>query len=593
MNKFKWIIIIALALLVATINWPSATQTDESKTIEPSRLGYSQFLSEVKRSNVAKVIIIGPNLLVIMADGKRLSVRAPNDIWMVSDLLKAGVVIESQAMPDDSDSIWFRILMELLPLLLIFGGLALYSRRGSGGIFSFGKARAVKSDKLGSVTFADVAGCDEAKHEVAELVEFLTNPEKFKKLGGRIPRGVLLSGDPGVGKTLLAKAISGEAKVPFFSMSGSDFVEMFVGLGARRMRELFTNAKKQSPCIVFIDEIDAVGRQRGSGGDGGTDEREQTLNALLVEMDGFDAASGVIVIAATNRPEILDAALLRPGRFDRHVMVSLPDIRGREQILAVHLRRVPARPGLNLNELARGTPGMSGADLSNLVNEAALFAARRNSHVVEMEDFELAKDKIFMGAERKSMVITPAEKLGTAYHEAGHAVIGTLLPGCDPVHKVSVIPRGRALGVTLSLPETDQTSLYRNQILDKICMLLGGRVAEQIFIHDVSAGAMNDFDRATRMASDMVTRYGMSDALGSMTSSGSRNGVFHELSESTKEKVDAEIRRILDEQYARAEKILRDNRAAVELMAQTLVEQETIDAEQVTAICGTGVLLTA
>ena len=434
-----------------------------------------------------------------------------------------------------------------------------------------------------------MAGCEEAKEEVSELVDFLRDPSKFQKLGGRIPRGVLLVGSPGTGKTLLARAIAGEARVPFFSISGSDFVEMFVGVGAARVRDMFEQAKKNAPCIIFIDEIDAVGRQRGAGLGGGNDEREQTLNQLLVEMDGFEATTGVIVIAATNRPDVLDPALLRPGRFDRQVVVGLPDIRGREQILLVHMRKVPLAPDVRADILARGTPGMSGADLANLVNEAALFAARANKRLVDMEDFEKAKDKILMGAERKSMVITPEDKKKTAYHESGHAVIGMTLKGCDPVHKVTVIPRGRALGVTMSLPEQDRFSLYKDQMLDQIAMLFGGRVAEEVFVGSISTGASNDFERATSIARDMVTRYGMSDALGPMVYGENEGEVFlgrsvtthKNVSEATMQKIDAEVRRILDEQYALATKILTDNRDKVEAMTAALLEYETIDAEQI------------
>ena len=459
--------------------------------------------------------------------------------------------------------------------------------------FSFGKSKARMLDENNNqVTFADVAGCDEAKEEVSELVDFLKDPTKFQKLGGRIPRGVLLVGSPGTGKTLLARAISGEAKVPFYSISGSDFVEMFVGVGASRVRDMFEQAKKTAPCIIFIDEIDAVGRQRGAGLGGGNDEREQTLNQLLVEMDGFEGASGVIVIAATNRPDVLDPALLRPGRFDRQVVVSLPDIRGREQILLVHMRKVPIAPDVRADILARGTPGMSGADLANLVNEAALFAARSSKRLVDMYDFEKAKDKIFMGAERKSMVITPEDKKKTAYHESGHAVIGMSLPGCDPVHKVSVIPRGRALGVTWSLPEEDRFSLYRDQMLAQISMLFGGRVAEELFVGNISTGASNDFERATQIAREMVTRYGMSEALGPMVYGESEGEVFlgrsvtthKNMSEATMQKVDIEIRRILDEQYALATKILTESRSKVEAMTSALMEWETIDADQIADI---------
>ena len=464
---------------------------------------------------------------------------------------------------------------------------------GRGGAFSFGKSRArILDESTNQITFADVAGCDEAKEEVSELVEFLRDPSKFQKLGGRIPRGVLMVGSPGTGKTLLARAIAGEAKVPFFSISGSDFVEMFVGVGAARVRDMFEQAKKQSPCIIFIDEIDAVGRQRGAGLGGGNDEREQTLNQLLVEMDGFEGTAGVIVIAATNRPDVLDPALLRPGRFDRQVVVPLPDIRGREQILLVHMRKVPIAPDVRADVIARGTPGMSGADLANLVNEAALLAARGNKRLVDMEDFEQAKDKIFMGAERKSMVITPEDKRKTAYHESGHAVIGMLLPGCDPVHKVTVIPRGRALGVTWSLPVADRFSLYKDQMLAQICMAFGGRVAEELFVGNISTGASNDFERATNIAREMVTRYGMSEALGPMVYGENEGEVFlgrsvtthKNLSEATMQQVDKEIRRIIDEQYALARKLLGENRDKVETMTEALLEWETLDADQINDI---------
>jgi cell division protease FtsH len=557
-----------------------------------AQLDYSQFLEAVKSGQIEKVTIEGRTLKATTVDGKRITSYAPSDIWLVSDLLKNGVTIE--AKPEEEQSMLMSIFVSWFPMLLLIGVWIFFMRQmqggKSGGAFSFGKSKArMLDDGKDRVTFADVAGCDEAKEEVGELVDFLRDPSKFQNLGGRIPRGVLMVGSPGTGKTLLAKAIAGEAKVPFFSISGSDFVEMFVGVGAARVRDMFEQAKKQSPCIIFIDEIDAVGRQRGAGLGGGNDEREQTLNALLVEMDGFEGTSGVIVIAATNRPDVLDPALLRPGRFDRQVVVPLPDIRGREQILLVHMRKVPMAPDVKADILARGTPGMSGADLANLVNEAALFAARRNKRFVEMDDFEAAKDKIFMGAERKTMVITPEDKKKTAYHESGHAIIGYLLPGCDPVHKVSVIPRGRALGVTLSLPETDRYSLYRNQMLAKISMLFGGRVAEELFTGDISTGASNDFERATDMARDMVTRYGMSDALGPMVYGENEGEVFlgrsvtthKNISEATMQKVDSEIRRILDEQYAQAKKILTENSDKVEAMTNALLEWETIDAEQI------------
>jgi cell division protease FtsH len=589
-NLFKSVgIWLVVALVLMTVfNQFNARQQSTAQ----AQLDYSQFLDEVKSGHIEKVTIEGRTLKATTTDGKRITSYAPSDIWMVSDLLKNGVHVE--AKPEEEQSFLMSIFVSWFPMLLLIGVWIFFMRQmqggKGGGAFSFGKSKArMLDDSKERVTFADVAGCDEAKEEVSELVDFLRDPSKFQNLGGRIPRGVLMVGSPGTGKTLLAKAIAGEAKVPFFSISGSDFVEMFVGVGAARVRDMFEQAKKQSPCIVFIDEIDAVGRQRGAGLGGGNDEREQTLNALLVEMDGFEGTSGVIVIAATNRPDVLDPALLRPGRFDRQVVVPLPDIRGREQILLVHMRKVPMAPDVKADILARGTPGMSGADLANLVNEAALFAARRSKRFVEMDDFEAAKDKIFMGAERKTMVITPEDKKKTAYHESGHAIIGSLLKGCDPVHKVSVIPRGRALGVTLSLPESDRYSVYREQMLDKISMLFGGRVAEELFTGDISTGASNDFERATQMARDMVTRYGMSDLMGPMVYAENEGEVFlgrsvtthKNISEATMQKVDSEIRRILDEQYALATKLLKENSDKVEAMTSALMEWETIDAEQI------------
>ena len=582
---------IAIWLIVAVVLMTVFNQFGAQRTAQ-TQLPYSQFIEEVRAQQITKVVIEGNVLKGERSDGQRFTSYAPSDPWMVSDLLKNGVSVE--AKPEEQPSFLMSLFISWFPMLLLIGVWIFFMRQmqggGKGGAFSFGKSRArLLDENVNPVTFADVAGCDEAKEDVAELVDFLKDPTKFQKLGGRIPRGVLLVGSPGTGKTLLARAISGEAKVPFYSISGSDFVEMFVGVGASRVRDMFEQAKKSAPCIIFIDEIDAVGRQRGAGLGGGNDEREQTLNQLLVEMDGFEGVSGVIVIAATNRPDVLDPALLRPGRFDRQVVVGLPDIRGREQILLVHMRKVPVAPDVRADILARGTPGMSGADLANLVNEAALFAARSNKRLVDMDDFEQAKDKIFMGAERKSMVITPEDKKKTAYHESGHAVIGMTLPGCDPVHKVTVIPRGRALGVTMSLPETDRFSLYQDQMLAQISMLFGGRVAEEIFVGSISTGASNDFERATSIARDMVTRYGMSAALGPMVYGENEGEVFlgrsvtthKNMSETTMQKVDAEIRRILDEQYALATKILTESRDKVEAMTAALLEYETIDAEQI------------
>src|SRR5882724_5630518 len=558
-----------------------------------SQLDYSQFLEEVKQGHIAKVTIEGRALKATTNDGKKITSYAPSDMWMVSDLLKNGVKIE--AKPEEEQSFLMIIFVSWFPMLRPDGGWVFFMRQmqggGKGGAFSFGKSRARMLDENKErITFADVAGCDEAKEEVAELVDFLRDPTKFQNLGGRIPRGVLMVGSPGTGKTLLAKAIAGEAKVPFFSISGSDFVEMFVGVGAARVRDMFEQAKKQSPCIIFIDEIDAVGRHRGAGMGGGNDEREQTLNQLLVELDGFEPSVGVIVIAATNRPDVLDAALLRPGRFDRQVVVSLPDIRGREQILLVHMRKIPMGSDVKADILARGTPGFSGADLANLVNEAALFAARGNKRFVEMDDFERAKDKIMMGTERRSMVMPEEERRNTAYHESGHAVVAKLLPHADPVHKVTIMPRGWALGVTWQLPEHDRVNLYRDKMLEEIAILFGGRASEEVFLNSMSTGASNDFERATKMARDMVTRYGMSDVLGTMVYVDTEQDSYigrmssKSVSEATQQKVDGEIRRILDEQYALARRLIESNKDKVEAIAKALLEWETIDAEQVNDI---------
>ncbi|BBE10230.1 FtsH peptidase [Mycoavidus cysteinexigens] len=559
-------------------------------------VSYSQFMDDAKNGKIKSVLVDGRqgrNLSVTPVEGNKYQIGTPGDIWMVSDLLKYNVQVSGKL--DEETSLFFSILTYLGPTLLIivfwFYMMRQMQGGGKGGAFSFGKSRARLIDENNNVVnFNDVAGCDEAKEEVLELVDFLRDPQKFQKLGGRIPRGVLLVGPPGTGKTLLARAIAGEAKVPFFSISGSDFVEMFVGVGAARVRDMFEQAKKQSPCIVFIDEIDAVGRHRGAGMGGGNDEREQTLNQMLVEMDGFEANSGIIVIAATNRADVLDRALLRPGRFDRQVYVGLPDIRGREHILKVHLRKVPISNDVDASIIARGTPGFSGADLANLINEAALFAARRNKRIVEMKDFEDAKDKIFMGPERKSAVMREEERRNTAYHESGHAVVAKLLPHADPVHKVSIMPRGMALGITWQLPEHDRVNLYRDKMLEEIAILFGGRIAEEVFLNSMSTGASNDFERATKIARDMVTRYGMSDVLGTMvyvdTEQESMFGRVSSksVSEATQQKVDAEIRRLLDQEYQRARYLLENNRDKVEVMAKALLEWETIDADQVNDI---------
>ena len=578
---------VALVLMMVFNQFGASSKAD-------SQMVYSQFMQEVKNGRIAKVQIDGRVVHGKTQEGKEFSTYAPNDLWMVNDLLKYNVVVE--AKPEQQRSVLLELFMSWFPMILLIGVWIFFMRQmqgggKSGGPFSFGKSKARQLDESSNqTTFADVAGCDEAKEEVTELVDFLKEPTKFQKLGGRIPRGVLLVGPPGTGKTLLARAIAGEAKVPFFSISGSDFVEMFVGVGAARVRDMFETAKKNSPCIIFIDEIDAVGRSRGAGTGGGNDEREQTLNQLLVEMDGFEASSGVIIIAATNRADVLDKALLRPGRFDRQVMVGLPDIKGREQILLVHMRKVPIDPDVKADILARGTPGFSGADLANLVNEAALFAARRSKRTVDMEDFEDAKDKIYMGPERKSMVMREEERRNTAYHESGHAVVAKLLPKADPVHKVTIMPRGWALGLTWQLPEFDRISNYKDKMLEEISILFGGRIAEELFMHQMSTGASNDFERATKLARDMVTKYGMSDALGIMVYAGSEQDSFFgnmsskTVSEATQQKVDAEIRRILDEQYNVARKLLEDNRDKVEAMTAALMEFETIDADQINDI---------
>jgi cell division protease FtsH len=576
-------IIIGFAMMMVFNNFSSQNRFE-------TKLVYSQFMEQVKSGNIAKVEIDGRNISGVTTDGKKFTTYSPTDPWMVSDLLKNNVAVE--AKPEEKQSLLMSIFISWFPMILLVAVWIFFMKQmqgggKGGGPFSFGKSKARQLDQSSNkTTFADVAGCDEAKEEVAELVDFLKDPNKFHKLGGRIPRGVLMVGPPGTGKTLLARAIAGEAKVPFFTISGSDFVEMFVGVGAARVRDMFEQAKKNSPCIVFIDEIDAVGRHRGAGMGGGNDEREQTLNQLLVEMDGFEANSGVIVIAATNRADVLDKALLRPGRFDRQVAVSLPDIKGREQILDVHMRKVPIDNDVESSILARGTPGFSGADLANLVNEAALFAARRSKRTVTMQDFEDAKDKIFMGPERKSLVMREEERRNTAYHESGHAVVAKTLPKADPVHKVTIMPRGWALGLTWQLPEYDRFSNFKDKMLEEISILFGGRIAEEIFMKQMSTGASNDFERATKIARDMVTKYGMSDKLGTMVYSDDQSeSAFgmpsKTISEATQQKVDSEVRRILDEQYAVARKILEKSKKKVEVMAKALLEYETIDADQI------------
>ena len=572
-----------------------------SKQENKQQIEYSQFIQQVNNGEVASVNIEGSAIIGYLVRGERTDktsffTNAPLDDNLVKTLLDNKVRVN--VIPEEKPSMLASLFYSLLPVLLLIGAWFYFMRMqsgggGKGGAFSFGKSRARLLDKdANKVTFADVAGCDEAKEEVQEIVDYLKAPSRYQSLGGRVPRGILLAGSPGTGKTLLAKAIAGEAGVPFFSISGSDFVEMFVGVGASRVRDMFEQAKKNAPCIIFIDEIDAVGRQRGAGLGGGNDEREQTLNQLLVEMDGFESNQTVIVIAATNRPDVLDPALQRPGRFDRQVVVPLPDIRGREQILRVHAKKVPLDASVDLGSLARGTPGFSGADLANLVNEAALFAGRRNKTKVDQSDFEDAKDKIYMGPERRSMVMHEDEKRATAYHEAGHAIVAESLPFTDPVHKVTIMPRGRALGLTWQLPERDRISMYKDQMLSQLSILFGGRIAEDIFVGRISTGASNDFERATQMAREMVTRYGMSDKMGVMVYTENEDEVFlgrsitrsQNISEKTQQEIDAEIRRILDEQYQVAYKILDENRDKMEIMCKALMDWETIDRDQVLEI---------
>lgn len=583
---------VAIWVLVAVVLFTVFKQFDNRTDVAVDTTSYTQFMDDAKAGKIKRVDIQGRKIFVKPNSGSEYQITSPGDLWMVDDLRKDGVAVYGKA--EEEPSVWTTIFVSWFPMLLLIGVWIFFMRQmqggGKGGAFSFGKSKARMLDGVSNpVRFSDVAGCDEAKQEVQEVVDFLRDPSKYQRLGGHIPRGILLVGSPGTGKTLLAKAIAGEAGVPFFTISGSDFVEMFVGVGAARVRDMFETAKKNAPCIIFIDEIDAVGRQRGAGLGGGNDEREQTLNQMLVEMDGFDTGTNVIVIAATNRPDVLDPALLRPGRFDRQVVVPLPDIRGREQILRVHMRKVPIGQDAREDLIARGTPGFSGADLANLVNEAALYAARRNARLVEMIDFENAKDKIMMGAERRGMVMTEEERKNTAYHESGHAVVARMLPGTDPVHKVTIIPRGRALGLTMQLPTEDRYSYDDKYILNQIAILFGGRIAEEVFMYHATTGASNDFERATSLARDMVTRYGMSENLGPMVYAEKEGEVFlgksvtksQQISEATMQKVDQEIRRIIDQQYALAQKIITDNRDKMEAMAHALLEWETIDSDQI------------
>ncbi|PTQ91007.1 membrane protease FtsH catalytic subunit [Agitococcus lubricus] len=589
-NLLLWLAIVGVLVFVFS---------NFNQQVPAKNLTYSEFVTSVTSGEVKRVRIDGLTISGERMNGEKFeTVRPPiPDPKLIDDLLAKKVVIEGAA--PEQQSVWMQLLVASFPVVLIILLFMFFMRQmqgggggGRGGPMTFGKSRArmLSEDQI-KTTFADVAGCDEAKEDVQEIVEFLRDPAKFQRLGGKIPRGALMVGPPGTGKTLLAKAIAGEAKVPFFTISGSDFVEMFVGVGASRVRDMFEQAKKQAPCIIFIDEIDAVGRQRGAGLGGGHDEREQTLNQLLVEMDGFEGNEGIIIIAATNRPDVLDAALLRPGRFDRQIVVGLPDIRGREQILKVHMRKVPLGENVNAELIARGTPGFSGADLANLVNEAALFAARANKKAVDMQEFELAKDKIMMGAERKSMVMSEDEKRNTAYHEAGHAIVGRLLPEHDPVYKVSIIPRGRALGVTMFLPEEDRYSWSKRGIEGKICSLFGGRIAEEMTLgfDGVTTGASNDIQRATELARNMVTKWGLSAKMGPMLYDEEEGEVFlgrsvtqrKNVSAQTAMDIDNEIRAVIDRCYTTARQILETNRHLLDAMADALMQYETIDAGQI------------
>ncbi len=588
-NLILWLIIAAV--LVTVMN-------NFSSPNEPQTLNYSDFIQQVKDGKVERVAVDGYVITGKRTDGDAFKTIRPaiQDNGLIGDLVDNKVVVEGKQ--PEQQSIWTQLLVASFPILVIIAVFMFFMRQmqggagGKGGPMSFGKSKArLLSEDQVKTTLADVAGCDEAKEEVGELVEFLRDPGKFQRLGGRIPRGVLMVGPPGTGKTLLAKAIAGEAKVPFFTISGSDFVEMFVGVGASRVRDMFEQAKKHAPCIIFIDEIDAVGRHRGGGMGGGHDEREQTLNQLLVEMDGFEMNDGIIVIAATNRPDVLDAALLRPGRFDRQVVVGLPDIRGREQILKVHMKKAPLGDDVNPAVIARGTPGFSGADLANLVNEASLFAARNGKRLVEMKEFELAKDKIMMGAERKNMVMSEKEKQNTAYHEAGHAIVGRVVPEHDPVYKVSIIPRGRALGVTMFLPEEDRYSLSKRALISQICSLYGGRIAEEMTLgfDGVTTGASNDIMRASQIARNMVTKWGLSEKLGPLLYAededqgylGRGGGGAAAVSGETAKVIDSEVRSIIDQCYGTARQILTDNRDKLDAMADALMKYETIDADQI------------
>ncbi len=580
------VIILAMVMLFNMFQQPQSSG---------QRLAYTEFLDRVDNGDVMEVTIQGRTLVGRTADGKTLQTYAPQDGGMIKHLMDKKVAIKAE--PVEEQPWYITLLVSWFPMLLLIGVWIFFMRQmnnGAGGkAMSFGRSRArLLNQDQGRVTFADVAGVDEAKDELSEVVEFLSNPKKFTRLGGRIPKGVLLVGPPGTGKTLLARAVAGEAGVPFFSISGSDFVEMFVGVGASRVRDLFVQGKKNAPCLIFIDEIDAVGRKRGAGLGGGHDEREQTLNQLLVEMDGFESNEGVILIAATNRPDVLDPALLRPGRFDRQVVVPTPDLLGRKRILEVHTSRTPLAPDVDLETLARGTPGFSGADLENLVNEAALQAAKLDADKVDMHDFEYAKDKVLMGRERRSLILSDEEKRITAYHEAGHALCAVKLPGSDPVHKVSIIPRGRALGVTMQLPEEDRHGYSRNYLRNNLVVLLGGRVAEELIFDDITTGAGNDIERVTRMARKMVCEWGMSDSIGPLAIGETGEEVFigrewvqnKNFSEDTARLVDAEVKRIVQEAHERCTALLKENDKELHSIAQALLERETITGEDITKL---------
>ncbi|MBW1713397.1 MAG: ATP-dependent zinc metalloprotease FtsH [Deltaproteobacteria bacterium] len=590
-NLALWLVISLVTVLLFNLF--------QQPTSVKEKLSYSDFLSQVERGEVVSVTIQGQHITGLSAEGRSFVSFAPDDPQFLPMLREKGVRISAKP---ENDSPWYMtILISWFPMLLLIGIWIFFMRQmqmGGGKAMTFGKSRArLLSESAERVTFEDVAGVDEAKEELAEIIEFLRDPKRFTRLGGRIPKGVLLLGSPGTGKTLLAKAVAGEAEVPFFSISGSDFVEMFVGVGASRVRDLFSQGKKHAPCIIFIDEIDAVGRHRGAGLGGGHDEREQTLNQLLVEMDGFESNEGVILIAATNRPDVLDPALLRPGRFDRQVVVPLPDIRGREKVLIVHSRKTPLEKEIDLAVVARGTPGFSGADLANLVNEAALLAARRNADALGQEDFEQAKDKVLMGVERKSAIISDEEKRNTAFHEAGHALVAKLIKGTDPIHKVTIIPRGQALGVTQQLPEDDRHTYNRDYLINNLAVLLGGRAAEEIVLDQMTTGAGNDLERATQLARKMICDWGMSDRLGPLTFGKREEQIFlgreisqhRDYSEQTAQLIDEEVKRLITENHKRAKDLLTRHRETLEVLAQALLEKETLNTSEVDQLASAAV----